>query len=68
MINFNHLKEAQQNYFKHGLRALSLSIIFIFLAFIAFIHAVIPFIFYNTVRSWIKDIDQEIRGSEKTKK
>tara|TARA_B100001013_G_scaffold20133_1_gene11291 strand:+ start:4932 stop:5132 length:201 start_codon:yes stop_codon:yes gene_type:complete len=62
MINFNHLKEAQQNYFKHGFRALYLSIILIFLAFIAFIHALIPFVFYDTVSSWIKDIEEEIRG------
>ena len=62
MINFNHLKEAKQNYFKHGIRALSLSIIFIFLAFIALIHAVIPFIFYDTVSSWIKGINKEIQG------
>lgn len=62
MINLNHLKEAQQNYFKHGLRALFLSVIFIFLAFIALVHAVIPFIFYDTVSSWIKDINKEIQG------
>lgn len=62
MINFNHLKEAQQNYFKHGFRALYLSIILIFLAFIAFIHAFFPFVLFDTVSSWIKDIDEEIRG------
>ena len=62
MFNFNHLKEAHQNYFKHGLRALYLSSIFIFLAFIAFIHAIFPFLFYKTVSNWIKDINKEIKG------
>ena len=62
MFNFNHLKEAQQNYFKHGLRALYLSSIFIFIAFIAFIHAIFPFLFYKTVSRWIIDINKEING------
>ena len=62
MFNFNHLKEVQQNYFRHGLRALYLSSIFIFLAFIAFIHAIFPFLFYKTVSSWIIDINKEING------
>ena len=62
MFNFNHLKEVQQNYFRHGLRALYVSSIFIFLAFIAFIHAIFPFLFYKTVSSWIIDINKEING------
>ena len=62
MFNFNHLKETQQNYFKHGLRALYLSSIFIFIAFIAFIHAIFPFLFYKTVSNWIIDINKEIKG------
>jgi len=62
MFNFNHLKEVQQNYFRHGLRALYLSSIFIFIAFIAFIHAIFPFLFYKTVSSWIIDINKEING------
>jgi|TARA_B110000263_G_scaffold124462_1_gene108242 cytochrome bd-type quinol oxidase subunit 2 len=63
MINFNHLKESQQNYLQHALRVFSLSIILIFLAFIALIHAVFPFVFYDTVSSWIKDIDKKINHS-----
>ena len=63
MINFNHLKESQQNYLKHALRATSFSIILIFLALIALIHAVFPFVFYDTVSSWIKDIDKKINHS-----
>ena len=62
MINFNHLEEAKQNYFRHGIRASYLSFIFIFLAFIAFIHAIFPFLFYETVSNWIKDINKEING------
>jgi|TARA_B110000196_G_scaffold302951_1_gene298390 hypothetical protein len=64
MINFNHLKEAKMSYPKHGVRALYLSGILIFLSFLAFIHAFIPFIFYDTVGSWIKDIDKEIQLAE----
>jgi|TARA_B100000470_G_C19731880_1_gene364968 hypothetical protein len=63
MINFNHLKESQQNYLQHALRASSLSIVLIFLAFIALIHALVPFIFYDTVSSWIKDLDKKINHS-----
>ena len=62
MFNFNHLKEAQLNYFRHGLRALYLSSMFIVLAFIAFIHAIFPFLLYKTVSSWIKDINREINA------
>ena len=64
MINFSHLKEAKMSYPKHGARALYLSGILIFISFIAFIHAFIPFIFYDTVGSWIKDIDKEIQLAE----
>ena len=61
MINFSHLKEAKMSYPKHGVRALYLSGILIFISFIAFIHAFIPFIFYDTVSSLIKDINKEIQ-------
>jgi len=63
MINFNRLKESQQNYFQHTMRASSLSIVLIFLTFIAFIHAAVPFIFYDTASSWIKDLDKKINPS-----
>jgi len=49
------------SYPKHGARALYLSGILIFISFIAFIHAFIPFIFYDTVSSLIKDINKEIQ-------
>jgi len=61
MINFNHLKEANLNYFQHGLRAFYISIILIFLAVVALIHALLPFVFYDTVSTWIKDINKEIQ-------
>ena len=61
MINFNHLKETKMSYPKHAIRALYLSSILIFISFIAFIHAFIPFIFYDTVSSLIKDINKEIQ-------
>ena len=65
MINFNHLREGNQNYFEHWFRASYLSIILIFLALIALIHALIPFVFYDTVSAWIKDISEEIQASRK---
>ena len=61
MINFNHLKEAKMSYPKHAARALYLSSILIFISFIAFIHAFIPFIFYDTASSLIKDLNKEIQ-------
>ena len=61
MINFNHLKEAKVSYLKHGVRALYLSSILIFISFIAFIHAFIPFIFYDMASSLIKDLNKEIQ-------
>ena len=61
MINFSHLKEAKMSYPKHATRALYLSSILIFISFIAFIHAFIPFIFYDTVSSLIKGINKEIQ-------
>ena len=63
MVNFNHLKEGNLNYFQHGLRSFRLSIILIFLAMIALIHAFIPFVFYDTASSWIKDINKEIQNT-----
>ena len=61
MINFNHLKETKMSYLKHATRALYLSSILIFISFIAFIHAFIPFMFYDTVSSLIKDLNKEIQ-------
>ena len=65
MINFNHLNEPKQNYIQHGVKAFNLSIILIFLALIALIHALIPFVFYDTVSAWIKDINEEIQAAIK---
>ena len=42
-----------------------LSIILIFLAVVALIHALIPFVFYDTVSTWIKDINKEIQTTQK---
>ena len=62
MFNFNHLEEAQQSYFKHGTRALRFSILLIFLALAALIHAIFPFIFHKTVSTQIQDMSKQINS------
>ena len=65
MINFKHLNEAKQNYIQHGVKAFNFSIILLFMSLIALIHALIPFVFYDTVSAWIKDINEEIQAAIK---
>jgi len=60
MFNLKHLKEARLSYFRHGIRAMSISIILFFLSFIAFIHAIFPFLFCETVSNKIKEINKRI--------
>jgi len=62
MFNFNHLDEAQLSYFKHGTRALRFSILFIFLALAALIHAIFPFVFHKTVSTQIKSMNKQINN------
>jgi|TARA_B100001079_G_scaffold149034_2_gene127763 hypothetical protein len=62
MFNFNHLEEVELNYFKHCKRALRFSIILIFLAFAALIHAILPFVFHKTVSTLVKDMNKQFNN------
>jgi len=62
MFNFNHLEEVEMNYLQHCKRALRFSILLIFMAFAALIHAIFPFVFHKTVSSLVKDINKQFNN------
>tara|TARA_Y100000310_G_C20345654_1_gene651895 strand:- start:499 stop:705 length:207 start_codon:yes stop_codon:yes gene_type:complete len=52
-----HLEENSTTYWKHLGFALMLSLKLLILSMVGVIHAIIPYIFQNTVTSGVKDID-----------
>ena len=60
LIDFYHLKKAKVGYAIHGLRVIKISFRLIFLGLAGIIHALLPFIFLETVSTGVKKINQEI--------
>lgn len=60
IFDFNHLKKANIQYFKHGFRILRISLSLTLLAVAGIIHAVFPFVLVETVTNGIKKIEKEI--------
>ena len=51
-----HLKEVNENYFKHFLEALLIVFVLFAAGLLCLIHSVFPFIFTNTSSNMIKNI------------
>ena len=60
LIDFYHLKKANVGYIIHGVRVIKISIRLILLGFTGIIHALLPFIFLDTVSTGVNKINQEI--------
>ena len=60
LIDFYHLKKANVGYIIHGVRVIKISIRLILLGLTGIIHALLPFIFLETVSTGVKKINQEI--------
>jgi len=60
IFNFQHLKTVNISYFSHGIRAIKISIILIGLGIIGIIHALLPFIFVETVSNGVKKVANEM--------
>ena len=60
LIDFYHLKKTKIGYAIHGIRVTKIAIRLIFLGFAGLIHALLPFIFLDTVSNGVKKINQEI--------
>ena len=60
LIDFYHLKKSQVSYLIHGIRVSKISLRLIYLGITGFIHALLPFIFLETVSSGVKKINHEI--------
>lgn len=56
----NHLKDVDENYFKHGLTALWFSANLFYLFVVALIHAIFPFIFINETSKGIFSLAERI--------
>lgn len=51
-----HLKEVKENYFKHLVEALLISLSLIFAAFACLLHAIFPFAFTKTASTIMRKI------------
>ena len=60
LIDFYHLKKANVGYIIHGIRVIKIAFRLIFLGLAGIIHALLPFIFLETVSTGVKKINQEI--------
>jgi len=60
LIDFYHLKKANVGYIVHGIRVIKIALRLIFLGLAGIIHALLPFIFLETVSKGVKKINQEI--------
>ena len=56
-----HLKDNNMNYWTHLSFALKLSAQLIVMAIISVIHAIIPFVFQNSVSAGIKQMDAKLQ-------
>ena len=60
LIDFYHLKKANVGYIVHGIRVIKIALRLIFLGLAGIIHALLPFIFLETVSKGVKKINLEI--------
>tara|TARA_R100000963_G_C4542710_1_gene39104 strand:+ start:132 stop:338 length:207 start_codon:yes stop_codon:yes gene_type:complete len=67
MINIftKHPKEVGETYLQHMMSALRYSLTFLFLFVVAFIHAIIPFLFTRTASCVIQEMARHIEKREK---
>ena len=60
-----HPKEVGETYLEHMFNALRYSLTFLFLFVVAFIHAIIPFLFTRTASCVIQEMARHIEKREK---
>ena len=67
MINIftKHPEEVGETYLEHMFNALRYSLTFLFLFVVAFIHAIIPFLFTRTASCVIQEMARHIEKREK---
>jgi len=56
----NHLKDAGENYFVHGVIALSYSLTLAGLAIVALIHGIIPFLFTDITSNGVIALEERM--------
>ena len=67
MINIftKHPKEVGETYLEHMVNALRYSLTFLFLFVVAFIHAILPFLFTRTASCVVQEMADHIKKREK---
>jgi len=60
-MEFHHLKTVNESYVKHLLFTIRLFVGFLFLAVIALIHGLFPFILTSTVSKQISDLNSRLK-------
>ena len=60
-----HPKEVGETYLEHMFNALRYSLTFLFLSVVAFIHAILPFLFTRTASCVVQEMADHIKKREK---
>ena len=62
MVNIftKHPKEVGETYFQHGFQSMRYSFTFLFLFVIAFIHAILPFLFKKTASDIVCEMSSDM--------
>jgi hypothetical protein len=59
-MNFKHLKELDETYFKHAKCASLYSMLFLGLSIVNMIHAIFPFVFCTTVSDKLEEMQEHL--------
>lgn len=57
-----HPKSVGENYLMHMFNAARFALTFLLLFFIAFIHAILPFLFKRTASDIVREMNEDMRG------
>ena len=59
-MNFNHLKEINEGYFKHAKCSSLYAMLFVGLSIVSIIHAIFPFVFCTTVSDKLEEMQNHL--------
>ena len=64
VFSMNHLKEVEENYLVHAIKALGFCVRLLWLSIAAFIHAVFPNIMVTAVSNGVEKLDEELSARQ----
>ena len=61
IFNFNHLKDLDETYLEHFKCASQYSLLFLGLSVVSIIHAILPFVFWQTVSNKLEEMQGHLK-------